>query len=320
MPLSLWGGTLVVRDAAGRVVDSVTWDHSWPAEPGVAMELVDMRLDNSIRENWAAAQDVGENYTGPEGEVYLFGTPGRAPGEWQLNTPPLLRCDDGTTCPLERCDDGNACTLDVCETVAGCLHLVSDEPCDDGDPCTTDDACEARDDRVLCVGHGALDCGDGDPCTADACDPSLPGGCRNERISDVCVPDMTCPPDCPESDDPCFAFVCGEDERCTLVATQNPCDDDDPCNVEDTCEDGLCRGRAPAVSITCQGADVELSRVASPLCLPEYDAVGYAILGWDNVDPEYARCHQDADCPVLLGDCAEVVCWPVTEQCMILRR
>jgi hypothetical protein len=126
-------------------------------------------------------------------------------------------CSDGLPCTIEdtcsggscagrlrNCDDENNCTVDTCdEGIGDCVHdatVLQGLGCDDGDACTANDACV--EDR--CEGQ-KKDCDDSNACTADGCDPET-GVCVHEK-------------------DP---------------MTGAPCEDGNPCTIEDRCADGAC--------------------------------------------------------------------------------
>ncbi|MEY3013500.1 MAG: hypothetical protein RIT45_2235 [Pseudomonadota bacterium] len=103
--------------------------------------------------------------------------------------------------PQVACDDGQPCTTDSCDKATGaCVHT----PAAVGSACDDGDACtskDACDAKGLCL--GALgSCDDGNACTADSCDPWL-GSCRHD-------------------------------------ATNEPCDDGQPCTWGDHCVGGAC--------------------------------------------------------------------------------
>ncbi|MGM0576783.1 MAG: hypothetical protein ACQEXJ_13750 [Myxococcota bacterium] len=131
--------------------------------------------------------------------------------------------------------------------------------CDDEDPCTLDDACDAG----TCVGT-AKDCDDGVACTADTCLPN--GTCLNDTAGCDCVKDADCDDedpctgeescqdfkcvsgtavDCSHLDEACIEGVCNPSNgECTtsLKPLDTPCDDGDPCTLEDACDEGDCEG------------------------------------------------------------------------------
>ena len=130
-------------------------------------------------------------------------------------------CGDGTCttclnlnettqfCPQDCCNDGNLCTDDVSILVDGgytCSHVVNDlADCEADLPCTTGDYCE---EGTCVAGAQEALCDDENSCTSDWCD-QVTGGCKFD-------PDN------------------GAD-----------CEDDDPCTVDDVCEQGVCQPGPP---------------------------------------------------------------------------
>jgi hypothetical protein len=171
-------------------------------------------------------------------------------------------CDDGDSCTIAdacsgglclgkkiTCDDGDPCTVDSCAPgpvckhagIVGCLSCTSDTDCNDTNPCTEDmcvgDACKfvpVPDDTpcddgnrctamescqgAVCLGGLAVDCTDGNPCTDDYCSPSA--GCLHKPNSAPC-----------QDDNPCTVEDQCKDNQCMPGPT---CDDHDPCT------DGMC--------------------------------------------------------------------------------
>jgi len=130
------------------------------------------------------------------------------------------------------CDDANPCTLDVCTPCqepgcrqpAACVHLPVGTPCDDGDPCTLGD---------MCVGgqcaSGVPECDDGIPCTLDSCSPE--DVCHHEPRHEMCA-----------AAEQCAQSSCDPLLGCVLLPKTGPCNDDDPCTINDQCQTGICSG------------------------------------------------------------------------------
>ena len=307
--LGLREGGIVLLDAERRVRDAVVWDRTWGFEPGRSLELVDPALDNSLRANWAPSTHL-LGFGRPGSSGLLYGTPGQLP---------VVEPDPATP----TCDDGNPCTVDYCLEGAGCTHVRAKAPCDDGDPCTLDGRCDWGVGGALCAGAPPRDCDDGDPCTADACDSRLEGGCHHLPL-DVCDGAQPCAPDgpaCPAPPSPCWAWTCGDEGRCTLVPTDDPCDDGDPCTVRDACEEGTCRGETPDRTIDC-GPNVD-TRIEG-VCVPELGGVVYAVrcisddIGCDVVPFEW--CDAEHPCEPVDSPCGELACWEFTSQCVFVVR
>ncbi len=182
-----------------------------------------------------------------------------------------LACTENTTCdaagacvggtPLA-CSDGNDCTIDSCsEAVGGCTYpaVPDGSACDDGDFCTVGEMCTAG----TCGGGVPNSCNDGNPCTDDSCSG---GACVNDPIADGnscddgawCTEGETCTGglcgggagrDCSDGD-ACTADGCNEVADACMnnpVADGTACDDNDACNVGETCTGGACGGGAPPV-------------------------------------------------------------------------
>src|SRR5204863_228194 len=99
--------------------------------------------------------------------------------------------------------------------------------CNDRNACTTNDTCSGG----SCVGGPALDCNDGNTCTqTDTCQGGLCTG------SD--------PVDCPTPDQCHDTNVCNPATGiCSNPPlTGIPCDDTNPCTLDDTCQVGVCAG------------------------------------------------------------------------------
>ena len=151
------------------------------------------------------------------------------------------------------CDDDNPCTADLCGA-SGCGHEAVAGPCDDSDPCSTGDKCQDG----VCVFTGQTECQDGNACTSDWCDPL--GGCQflpNEAAcndGDMCTLDDTCTQaeclggatlNCDDSN-PCTNDTCNPLLGCKHTNNMAPCDDLDPCTLQDQCVGGMCVGTGAA--------------------------------------------------------------------------
>jgi len=175
----------------------------------------------------------------------------------EYNTAP---CDDGNICtfgdacsegdcvsgPLLQCDDENPCTNDFCHPVSGCQHDNNQEFCPDG-------KCKNGE----CLPLGPEDCDDNNSCTTDTFDADL--GCiysiNDNPCSDnnvctfgdhcqwgVCVFDDVL--DCDDGDI-CTNDYCDPKLGCMNPFNNEPCDDFDPCTVDDVCTAGACQGIGP---------------------------------------------------------------------------
>ena len=193
-------------------------------------------------------------------------------------------CDDGDSCTEadqclqgaclgtpRSCDDGDSCTIDSCEpdTANGCVYVAREGSCDDGDFCTLEDTCVDG----VCSGT-PVDCSPyATDCTEAVCD-GLDGSCiaiaRDDGTScddeDPCTVDDACldglcessPMDCSALDSPCSAGLCDASTGECIAILFNEggaCDDDDPCTLNDSCQQGVCVGdqmSCPAATDPCQ--------------------------------------------------------------------
>lgn len=128
----------------------------------------------------------------------------------------------------------DVCMRGVCAPSGFCeSRAVSEKACDDGEPCTRDDICsEGR-----CKGE-AFTCDDGLSCTVDVCDGR--GGCSFPVSVGSCLIDGSC------HDlgtlHPTLACKACEGGRSWSPVDGGPCDDEDTCTLETTCDAGTCAG------------------------------------------------------------------------------
>ncbi len=156
-------------------------------------------------------------------------------------------CDGATD--EKSCSDGNQCTDDECDPILGCENPFNSQPCEDGSPCTELDKCFAG----TCLGT-FVNCDDGNPCTNDECDPA--GGCKTSFnalpcsdgnlctqgdacSSGICLPGA--PVDCDDGNE-CTLATCDKDTGCQAQPLSKPCNDSNPCTVDDGCIGGSCSG------------------------------------------------------------------------------
>ena len=190
---------------------------------------------------------------------------GCTPGEGCITVPNSAPCNDGDACTLADvcaggscqggqasvCDDNNPCTTDTCDPESGCVYTPTSEVCDDNNPCTTEDACLGG----WCIGGAALDCDDDDVCTSDACSPPAGGCVHNHNVApcednDPCTTADTCaegtcsggPPTVCNDNNECTNDSCHQVNGCTYTPNANPCDDGNPCTLDDDCKEGWCLG------------------------------------------------------------------------------
>lgn len=174
-------------------------------------------------------------------------------------------CDDGDACTTKdsckngvcaakktNCDDDNGCTTDGCDLATGCTHTAADAPCDDANACTTADVCLAG----ACTAT-AIDCDDKQPCTVDSCAPLF--GCKYAFTKDACDDGDVCTTKdqcvggsckggpalgCDDAD-LCTDDACDLATGCTHTFNTGTCNDGDPCNLGERCDNGKCKGGTP---------------------------------------------------------------------------
>lgn len=165
---------------------------------------------------------------------------------------------EGCSCAQVACDDANPCTTDTCGPT-GCEHVAVT----DGVSCSNRDACDGAETchGGLCIAGTLPACDDANACTDDGCDPLL--GCTHEPRPACCTSDAACvdqdecstewcqagscassPRVCPEPSDGCGTARCEPQSGCVtdLEPDDTPCDDADPCTIEDACRGGVCVG------------------------------------------------------------------------------
>ena len=122
--------------------------------------------------------------------------------------------------------DATAPAPDVCPECC-----TSAAACDDQDPCTKD-SCDTASGQC---GHEALTgctgCSASQPCPSGICNPA----------SHLCVECLSAS-DCPASGNPCMTVGCSAAKTCQQLPNDKPCDDGNPCTVNDACVSGSCKG------------------------------------------------------------------------------
>ncbi len=227
-------------------------------------------------------------------------------------------CDDGNSCSFGdactdgscvagvvlECDDDNQCTDDICDPNGGCIFSGNNLPCDDGNPCTLGDSCSAG----SCAGTEPKFCDDGNVCTTDYCDPV--DGCMHINNSNPCNDNDTCtlndicvdgacesgtPLSCDDGNS-CTSDVCNPLIGCTHANHAEPCDDGDPCTLNDFCAAGSC------ISMEMQDC-TDANPCTVEMCLPMVGCTYEA-----NTGP----CNDNDLCTV--GDtCGGTLCAPGTD-------
>lgn len=177
------------------------------------------------------------------------------------------------------CDDDNACTTDLCDPAEGCFwENINGDACEDGNACTSGDTCVDG----ICDGGAGIDCNDNNACTSDFCDPV--DGCEYTEtvapcddgnqctVGDVCnggICALGTPIDCGDGN-VCTADSCDPGLGCLNMPQSNtPCDDADPCTLNDLCQEGKCQGLDPD---QCNDSDVCTDDICDPIagCLHEF--------------------------------------------------
>lgn len=186
-----------------------------------------------------------------------------------------------------------------CVPIPTAPDCVEDADCDTGDPCALD-FCDAT--TGTCASTPLPDgtaCDDGDLCTMyDVCTAGI---CEGIPFDDDISPD------------PCTDIVCDPVLGIYEVYLEwAPCDDGDPCTVDDTCMHGACMAGPPR---DCDDGDP----CTRDSCEPFLGCVHRLTEDCDGAQPW--NCHDavDNDGDGLVDfddpDCADVPCCPGPEVC-----
>ena len=260
-------------------------------------------------------------------------------------------CSDGDVCTeSDQCSGGacaatpkdcsafnDACNLGACDAMTGfCVATpnLSNPPCDDGNPCTENDQCAAG----VCDG-AAKDCSAaGDQCNDGVCDSGT-GACeptpKADGVScsdgDVCTEFDQCssgacaatPKDCSSLNDACNLGACDAMSG-SCVATPNlsnpPCDDGNPCTVNDQCAAGVCAGSAKDCSAAGDQCNDGTCNAGSGACEPTPKSDGTVCSDGD-VCTEGDQCAggiceaTPKDCSAAGDQCNDGVCNAGTGAC-----
>ncbi len=191
------------------------------------------------------------------------------------------------------CDDQNPCTGDDC-VAERCAYVYNAAPCNDGDLCTTDDLCALGqcggrsvncDDqnpctsdscvvgvgcahRFTCACDDAADCDDDNPCTTDLCNGA--GECTYDNRSAPCDDGNACTGGTVCAGGACGGgtrVACDDQTSCTLdscdptsgcvhtsLGLNAPCNDGNPCTVNERCDSVDQCGNGVAKS--CDGSEL----------------------------------------------------------------
>ncbi|MBL8785934.1 MAG: hypothetical protein JNJ59_13620 [Deltaproteobacteria bacterium] len=262
------------------------------------------------------------------------------PEQGCVSFPKSGACEDGNQCtgpdtcqasaclsgPALNCNDNNPCTQDSCDPATGCKHTpLSVGSCDDGDLCTGNGTCSAG----QCLRGQPISCEDGNPCTDGVCDPAQ--GCVQMQRSGACDDGDPCTGNGTCSQGTCQpgpAIVCNDGLACTadyckpgvgcatLPRSDVPCDDGNPCTLNDLCQAGVCVGGAalscndnnPCTADSCGPNGCVNTPTAGPcedgnLCtVGDHCSGGQCIKGDPKVCDDANTCTTDA-CNPSTGSC-----------------
>jgi len=207
---------LIAGCGGGSVGNLDTGLQDLPLGDGLALDLQGDRLPGDEASNEDSGRQDGE---APGEDVP--GTEGLRDGQGGENPPsdatPQDPGSDGPP-PAGRCTPG--------------------ERCDDRDPCTVDDLCQ---DDLSCIGTPVEGCEDDLECTEDRCLSAE--DCRHDLKPGWCLVEGTCYRE-GESDPvlPCHSCVTAIRTDALIPDDSLPCDDGNPCTVQDRCRAGVCLG------------------------------------------------------------------------------
>jgi cysteine-rich repeat protein len=186
-----------------------------------------------------------------------------------------LACDDGDPCtPADSCDSTGSCIPAGNTCGDGVVDAACGETCDDGnsnagDCCSSD--CSAGAAGTICDD-------DGSPCTDEACDglgaclhPPNTAACDDSNactVGDTCAGGSCGPGPALDCDDgnPCTDDQCLPASGCASATNAATCDNGNPGDDPDQCEDGVCTGQGG-----CQGNNANCddgNACTIDLCLP----------------------------------------------------
>ena len=228
-----------------------------------------------------------------------------------------IQCNDGSACTegdncqagackgtATLCDDGSECTFDLCDPALGCVYpaVSGAKACSDGNACTTLDTCQGG----VCQGGPGVECIDGNNCTEDTCQAAT--GCEYLPQENLLCDD----------DDECTAVSKCVGLVCTSV-TATVCDDDNPCDGEETCDSDFgcqegtqldCDDQVPCTLDSCVEGDGCLNQLVDSECDDGKFCNGVEVctlagceLGQspdlsDNVDCTVDTCDEAANAPL----------------------
>ena len=303
--------TLTLKDKAGAVVDSLTWDNNYDLLDSRSLERRNPYFDSSDIDTWRAAGTAvqkSKNRTyGPTANK-TFGSPrafnnssfiGVIDDTCELPEGSDLcseaRCDLNNECQFVKtedcclddgdCDDGNACTTQQC--IGGDVHectepvevancCLSNSECDDGNTCNLDrcigNRCRFSANIVAGCCFADGDCDDGNPCTVNTCnDETAECNAAAPVGGECCIADSQC-----DDGEPSTSNVCDLDtNQCVYDADPDYCT-----QASDPCDDGN-----PCTEDSCAVGPQTCNHLPIPGC-----------------------CAADAECPADGNDCTAAVC------------
>ncbi len=128
-----------------------------------------------------------------------------------------------------------------------CVDCIADTNCNDGNICTkdtcriADNVCKNEAIPLCCKSN--IDCRDDDACTLDVCN-TLNGKCSNNPSTDPSCCNVSF--DCDDAN-PCTADACEANVCKNSLLDGVTCDDQDLCNGQDFCRQGVCAHENPVV-------------------------------------------------------------------------
>ena len=233
------------------------------------------------------------------------------------------KCEPGSD---KACASNDPCVKGNCSILTGsCAYkFQGDSACDDGKLCTKNDKC--IDEVTGCKGAD-LPCDDGEVCTADSCDSTK--GCVTIAQAGVCDDGDLC-----TENDKCGAgkcvggnqISCDDKDACTKDScdpkaackheplTNTQCNDDNPCTVGDTCQQGKCTpGNNQCTCLSDKECgDKEDGNLCNGTLYCDKSAQPYSC----KVDPKTVpSCNTSND-----TFCAETKCDPIDGVCKVVKK
>ena len=199
---------------------------------------------------------------------------------------PCLICDittdrlNWTSLTGTTCDDGSLCTTD--DRCFGGECVGESKACDDGEQCTDDRCVDNTGECYHPIREGA--CSDGDDCTLE--DSCIEGQCESGNLDDC------------DDGEPCTVGSCSPGAGCAFQAIEvGPCDDDNACTLEETCDAGIC---TPGSTLDCDDDSV----CTADICDAVEGCVNtpYDTLCDDGDQCTIDECNAEVGCTHILSD------------------